>query len=250
MFSPIVGDRWVSSSATVRPLAGIGEAPISRSTSPAACERQPGDGGDERLKIRIARDEVGLGVDLDDARRRGLRRRRRPAPRRRPGPTASRRPTRPFLRSQSTAPPCRRRVSVSAFLQSIMPALVFSRSALTRLGRDLGHLQALPAARSASRTRRVTRVQSARDARRAAGQSIALRPLQAGGDASAHRPQARRCFRQASIGSAPTVASTDRPAASADAAFERLRRRSEIDVPAATISCWMPSSTASTTRSQ
>ena len=64
MFSPIVATSCVSSSATLRPLPGIGRAPSSLEIV-ADLERELGDFRDEVLERLVAGDEVGLGVDLD-----------------------------------------------------------------------------------------------------------------------------------------------------------------------------------------
>ena len=72
MFSPIVATRWVSSSATERPVPGNGAALILSRSSPT-WQRDLRHFLDERLERRVAGDEIGLGVDLDHGRAAGLR---------------------------------------------------------------------------------------------------------------------------------------------------------------------------------
>ena len=64
MFSPMVATSWVSSSATVRPVPGNGAALIASTSSPTSSAIFA-DRLDEGLERLVARDEVGLGVDLD-----------------------------------------------------------------------------------------------------------------------------------------------------------------------------------------
>ena len=130
MFSPMVPIISLMVSATVRLAArkfGLGELVEIA----LGAERRLGNAARHRLKGLVARDEVGLGVDLDEGRllwrqpraRSGLRRRRgRP----------SWRPWRgPWPCSQSTAASMSPLVSLSAALQSIMPAPVLSRRSFT-----------------------------------------------------------------------------------------------------------------------
>jgi hypothetical protein len=72
-----------------------------------------GDHLDQTLKMLVPRNEISLGIDLDhdSAFFAAL--------------------ANPFLRSQSTAASISPLVSTSAFLQSIIPAPVFSRSSFT-----------------------------------------------------------------------------------------------------------------------
>ncbi len=131
MFSPMVATRWVSSSADRAAGAGIGGG-LDRLQVLADLQRDLGHGLDEGLERLVAGDEVGLGVDLDHRGLAGRARRRRPAPRRRRGRTSWRRRRGPSCAASRSrlrsSPP----VSVSAFLQSIMPAPVFSRRSFTR----------------------------------------------------------------------------------------------------------------------
>ena len=99
----------------------------------AGVERGIGDHLHQALEQIVAGDEIGLGIDLDhDALGAGDARRRS-------SPSAATRPAffaaldRPFLRSQSTAASRLPAVSLSAALQSIMPAPVWSRSSFTML---------------------------------------------------------------------------------------------------------------------
>jgi hypothetical protein len=89
------------------------------------CDRGRDDLIGERLELIVLRDEIGLGVQLDQRRRK-----RRPALGGRPlGALAD--VLAPLMRSTSTALSKSPSVSVSAFLQSSMPAPVSSRSRLT-----------------------------------------------------------------------------------------------------------------------
>jgi hypothetical protein len=103
-------------------------AAFSASVSSAAA--RPGDLRDHALELGVLGDEVGLGVDLD---RDGGAALGATATR----PSAAVRPdflaalARPLVRSQSTAASMSPSVSVSAFLASIMPAPVDSRSSFT-----------------------------------------------------------------------------------------------------------------------
>ena len=129
MFSPITAIAWVISSATVRP--------VPRYARPSSLDVAAGRGASaaiaahELLEGLVAGDEVGLGVDLDQgAGGPGQGMPIRPSPATRPAFLAA--AARPFLRSQSIAASRSPPVSASAFLQSIMPAPVCSRSSLTR----------------------------------------------------------------------------------------------------------------------
>ncbi len=136
MFSPMVAIAAVNASPTDR-LPTF--AALSFSTSVPTRERDLCDHLDQALELLVARDEVGLRIDLDqralaafDARRRsGLRRRRgRPSWRPSTGPSCAasrpRPPCRPWSRSApSCNPSCRRRSC--------------SRSSLTSARGDLGH---------------------------------------------------------------------------------------------------------------
>ena len=86
---------------------------------------------DKRLERLVARDEIGLGVDLDHGGLAGRRRRRRPDPRRRRGRISWRRRRGPSCAASRRRLRMSPAASVSALLQSIMPAPVFSRSSLT-----------------------------------------------------------------------------------------------------------------------
>src|SRR6266851_946285 len=128
IFSPIVATRWVSSSATLRPVPGKA-APLTASISPWARARS----ATWRTKFWKASLRATKSVSE-------LTSTTAPAwpPVATPtSPSAATRPAflaaaaRPFLRSQSTAPSISPDVSPSARLQSIMPAPVFSRSSLT-----------------------------------------------------------------------------------------------------------------------
>ena len=94
-------------------------------------ERDREHAAHDRLEVIVAGDEVGFRIRPRQGRRHCPRRRR---PTR---PSAATRPlflaalARPFLRSQSIAASISPSVSLSAFLQSIMPAPVFSRRSLT-----------------------------------------------------------------------------------------------------------------------
>ena len=104
---------------------------LERLDRAVAHERDLGGLAREGLELVVAGDEVGLGVDLDDRRACG------PTDSTATRPSAATRPAflaalaRPFLRSQSTAASTSPSVSLSAALQSIMPAPVFSRSSFT-----------------------------------------------------------------------------------------------------------------------
>ena len=129
MFSPIVAISSVMASATLLPSPPSGAA-ASASTSPASSAWR-GDLAHEALELLVAGDEIGLGIDLDQRRRACPRRRRRPGPRRRRGRPSWRRRQGPSCAASRRRLRCRPAVSPSAFLQSIMPAPVFSRSSLT-----------------------------------------------------------------------------------------------------------------------
>jgi hypothetical protein len=96
----------------------------------ARAERDRGDGAHELLELLVLGDEVGLAVDLDDAPL-------SPSTVTPTRPSAAVRPAffaaaaRPLVRSQSIAASMSPPVSPSAFLQSIMPAPVRSRSSFT-----------------------------------------------------------------------------------------------------------------------
>ena len=82
-------------------------------------------------ELLVLADEVGLGVDLDHDAHAVDRQRRKPYPRRRCGRPSSRKRPDPFRAGTRSPCPCRRRHSVRAFLQSIMPTPVISRRFFT-----------------------------------------------------------------------------------------------------------------------
>ena len=130
MFSPIVATRCVSSSATVRPEPGNGAALIASRSSPTwSAILATASTKAWNVSLRATKSvsaftstiAARLGADATPT-----------------SPSAATRPdffaaaAKPFLRSQSTAASMSPSVSVSAFLQSIMPAPVFSRRSFTR----------------------------------------------------------------------------------------------------------------------
>ena len=143
MFSPIVAARWVNSSSIVRPLGGK----IALSDCAPGRLQVVGDPrhrSDELVEDRVAGDEVGFRVDLDN--------RAAVAGDRDADQTFGGDPAGPLRRGRESPsyaanrppPPGRRSSPFSAFLQSIMPALVLSRSASTRLALISAILQLFP----------------------------------------------------------------------------------------------------------
>ena len=129
MFSPIVATRWVSSSATVRPVPGNWAA-LRASTSSPASRASFATVSTKSWKVSLRATKSVSAFTSTMAALFGAE--ATPI-----SPSAATRPDflaaaeRPFLRSQSMPPSRSPLVSVSARLQSIMPAPVFSRSSLT-----------------------------------------------------------------------------------------------------------------------
>ena len=126
----VLADRGDRGRDRVRDRHRAGLRGLDRLDVGAGRERDVGDHLHQSLEMIVARDEVGLGIDLDH--RALLRATNTPI-----SPSAATRPAflaafdRPFLRSQSTAASMSPLVSPSAALQSIMPAPVFSRRSFT-----------------------------------------------------------------------------------------------------------------------
>ena len=130
MFSPMVATRCVSSSATVRPEPGNGAALIASRSSPTAsaiCVTAVTKAW--KLSLRATK-SVSAFTSTIAARPGDETTPTRPSAATRPDFFAA--AARPLVRSQSTAASMSPPASVSARLQSIMPAPVLSRSSFTR----------------------------------------------------------------------------------------------------------------------
>ena len=128
MFSPMVA---IASEIAVSTVTSPTLAALIFSTSAPTCERDLRDHLDEALELFVAGDEIGLRIDFDDDAL-GARRHRADQAFRRDAAGLLRRLRQALLAQPILAPPVMSpEVSVSAALQSIMPAPVDSRSSLT-----------------------------------------------------------------------------------------------------------------------
>ena len=130
MFSPIMAIACVSSSATVRPVAGI-RAAFSASRSPLAAGARAAIRRTSSWKLSLRATKSVSALTSTSAPRGAGQRPRRSGPRWRRGRPSWRPPPGPSCAASRPPPRCRRRPRASARLQSIMPAPVCSRSSLT-----------------------------------------------------------------------------------------------------------------------
>ena len=137
-----VAIRWVSSSATVRPVPGRARpsAPRDRRRSVASASRQRRD---EVLEQLVAGDKIGLGIDLDDGAGVAAHVATPTSPSAATRPAFLAAAARPFLRSQSTAASRSPAVSLERALAIHHAGAGLVAQLLDQRGGDLGHVRIL-----------------------------------------------------------------------------------------------------------